>query len=431
MEFPTTGEKVKKLRQQLSIIQEDLISENVTRGLISMIETDRRDVTYKTAVKLAEKFSEKAEELNIILNIDEAYLMRSPKEDAEVYCINKLKNEDITKKALDGIFKLAEEYKLTEVMAKAYCVLGEVNVKEKMFEEACDNYKKAREIYTSINKNEKLGYVYWRLGYFKAEALKYDAAIEYYQLSQYYCSEYDDFNTKKACLYSLANSYEYTNQIDLALDIIERFLSICHEGEDYQLYIFAQGIKANCYDAKKEYDKVIKIYQDTLLKIPDEKNHSLGYIYNNLGLAYCRINNYKESLKYFEMAENFRREFDITKLSHSLIEKSEVFIMKKQYNDAIETIEMGIKYAQQYNDIEYLLNGYNLLAEIYDKINNSENLESIYLNIVGLLKKTENNDRLKNIYEKLSLMYSKQNKISQCEEYLLLSINLGCMEALI
>jgi len=37
MKFLTTGEKIKKLREQLNLTQEDLIAENVTRGLISMI----------------------------------------------------------------------------------------------------------------------------------------------------------------------------------------------------------------------------------------------------------------------------------------------------------------------------------------------------------------------------------------------------------
>lgn len=60
MNFLTTGEKIKRLRIQLNLTQEELQTENVTRGLISMIETNKRDVTYATAVKLVDKFNEKA-----------------------------------------------------------------------------------------------------------------------------------------------------------------------------------------------------------------------------------------------------------------------------------------------------------------------------------------------------------------------------------
>ena len=50
-------------------------------------------------------------------------------------------------------------------------------------------------------------------------------AIEYYHLSQYYCSAYNDTKTSKLCLYSLANSYKTINKPDLALEIIEKYLS--------------------------------------------------------------------------------------------------------------------------------------------------------------------------------------------------------------
>ncbi|WP_026884817.1 helix-turn-helix transcriptional regulator [Clostridium akagii] len=425
MKFLTTGEKVRRLRTQLKLNQEDLQTENVTRGLISMIETGRRDVTYKTAVKLVEKFNEKAEELDIISNIDEAYLMRSPKEDAEVYCLNKLMNTEIERSRIDEIFQIANEYELIEVRAKAYCSLGEIYFKEKEFEIACDIYKKAREIYIGINKNEQLGYVYWKLGFCKAEALKYDAAIEYYQISLYYCLEYKDSKTKKLCLYSLANSYKKSNQINLALETVDEFLSVCNEEEDFRLYIFAYVIKATCYEVKKDYDKVIDIYKEALLKVSDDKNIFLGYAYNNLARAYAGKNDFKESIKYFEMAEKFRNDIDKANLAATLIEKSEVLLKQNLIDEAIKSIELGIKYAKEYKYLEYLLKGDYLLGKIYDKIKDNENLEKVYLEIIELVKNTENNDKLKTIYNELAIMYLNQNKIDMCKKYLSLSKKLN------
>jgi len=137
MRFLSTGEKIKKLREQLNVTQEDLIAENVTRGLISMIETGRRDISYNTALRLAENFNTKAEELNIILNIDEAYLMRSPSEDAEIYCLNKLKNNNITEGTIKEIFQLINEYDLLSVKGKTYFKLGEIDLENKNFDKAC------------------------------------------------------------------------------------------------------------------------------------------------------------------------------------------------------------------------------------------------------------------------------------------------------
>ncbi len=424
MEFLTTGEKVKKLREQLKLKQEDLVSERVTRGLVSMIETGRREVTYKTAVKLAEKFNEKAEELNIILNIDEAYLMRSPKEDAEVYCLNKLKNDDITKNTIDGIFQVAKEYELIEVKAKAYSSLGEIYLKEKEFDVACDIYNKAKDIYVSMNKNEKLGYIYWRLGICSVKDLKCNTAIEYYQLSQYYCSEYNDIETKKSCLYNLANAYKRLNKIELALETINNFLLLYNEQENLQLYIQAQGIKANCYEAKADYDKAIEIYKSLPSKILNNENPILGYIYNNLGLNYCHKKDFEESKKYFEIAEKFRNKYDIINLGATLIEKSDIFLNQNLIDSAIKTIKIGLQYAEKYNDKEYLIKGNYMLADIYKKSNDNGNLERVYLEIVELLKDNKNKDKLRSIYDELVLIYLNRNEVNTSKKYLLLSINL-------
>ncbi|SMC29585.1 Tetratricopeptide repeat-containing protein [Clostridium acidisoli DSM 12555] len=428
MKFLTTGEKLRRLRTQLGLKQDDLRSENVTRGLISMMETDKRDVTYATALKLAERFNERAEELDIIMNVDEAYLMRSPKEDAELYCLRRLKDTNIKMDIIDGIFQIVNEYNLIEVKVEAYCRLGEIYFKEREFQVACDIYKKAREICIGIKKNEKLGYIYWKMGVCKADDLKYDTAIEYYQLSQYYCSQYNDFKTKKLCLYSMAMCYRRLNQIEVALETIERFLSVCDEKEDFRLYFFAHNTKGTCYNAIGEYDKAIEVYKFLLTKILDDKSAFLGYIYSNMGSNYCAKNDFKESIKYFNMAEKTIREVNKPILAATLIEKSEVLLKQDLNTKAIEAIELGLKYAEEYNDLEYLLKGNYLLTKIYDKMNDTEKLEKVYFEIIDLLKSTKSNEMIKSIYDELALMYLNEDKTDLCKKYLLLSKNLdwGC-----
>ena len=423
MKFLTTGEKVRKLREQLKLTQEDLQSERVTRGLISMIETGRRDVTYGTAVKLAEKFNEKAEELSIIMNIDEAYLMRSPAGDAEIYCLNKLKNNDITEDTIKEVFAIINQYDLLFVQAKTYFKIGEINEEKKNFDDARINYDKAIKIYKTMGKNEELGYVYLRLGSCSGKDLKYDTAIVYFNLSQYYSFVCDKKETQKMCLYGLANAYKHLNKVDLALETVEEYLAVSDETDPR--YVYGHGIKANCYEAKKDYDKAIEIYKEILLKISDNTNVFIGYAYNNLGNLYAHINNFEESLKYFEMAEKFRGDSDKVNLGVTLIEKSNVYLKQEKYTDAINTIDLGLNYSIDFNDMEYIIKGYYILAYIYDKSNNLVNLENSYLKIIELLKIKKDTNSLKSIYNKIVLMYLKQKKTALCEKYLLLSNDLN------
>ncbi len=423
MKFLSMGEKVQKLRDQLNLKQEDLVSENVTRGLISMIETGRREITYKTAIKLADKFNGKAEELNIILNIDEAYLMRSPSEDAEIYCLNKLKNDDITQSSIKEIFKLIEQYDLLFVQAKTYFKIGQINEEMKNFDEACINYDKAIKLYKIMDRCEELGQVYLRMGISKGKDLKHDTAIVYFNLSQYYGFVYDDKKIQQLSLYDLSNAYFYSNKIDMALETVEKYLAISDETDPF--YNFGFNIKASCYELNGDYDKAIDTYNDLLTKISDNESPILGYVYNNLGLNYSHKNDFKESLKYFEMAEKFRSELDKVNLGVTLIEKSIVYINQNLYTEAIKTIDKGLNYVIEYNNIEYLIKGYYTLENIYDKLNNLVDLENIYMKLAELLKTNNDKNNLKSLYCRIASMYLNQNKIDLCKKYLSLSNGLN------
>jgi tetratricopeptide (TPR) repeat protein len=129
-------------------------------------------------------------------------------------------------------------------------------------------------------------------------------------------------------------------------------------------------------------------------------------------------------MKYFEMSEKFRIEEDRANLGATLIEKSEVLLKQNLIDDVIEKLELGLKYSDEYKNLEYLLKGNLLLADVYDKIDDNKKLEKVYLKITEILKTTENKCELKYIYNKLALMYLKQAKENLCEKYLLLAINL-------
>jgi tetratricopeptide (TPR) repeat protein len=215
-----------------------------------MIETGKRDINYATAIKLAEKFKQKANELNVILNVDADYLMRSPNENAELYCLGQLKNDEINQNTIDEILQLSEKYDLLRVRAKTYFKIGQINEEKKDYDNACVNYHNAIKIYKTIGKNEELAQIYLRMGSCKGKNAQHDTAIVYFNLSQYYAFVYDNPEVQKMSLYNLANAYKYLNKIDLALETVEKYLAI--SDKSHAFYIYGHGIKAGCYEAKKK-----------------------------------------------------------------------------------------------------------------------------------------------------------------------------------
>lgn len=422
MEFITTGEKVKKIRKYLKITQEELQDESISRGLISMIEIGKRILTKDVAIKLVDKFKQKARKLNINLEIDEGYLLRSPDEDAELYCEKLLKDSN-SYDDIDEVFKIACEFNLFKIKAGYYSKKADLHMNTKDYANAFINYNEALTIYRDINQYEIFPYLYWKIGLCEASLCKYKDALVYFNISERYSIMYGDNNVKQKVMYNKALCYKKVNKLDLALDCIDKYLLLLDEKDD--TYFYANILKSNCYETMGRYDEAIELYNYLCIKLLESDNFLLGYIYNNLGLAYLHKYDFKNSLKYFDMSENIRSLMDKQNLSHTIIEKSEVFIKNNFYNDAIKTIELGLKYASLYKDYEYMLKGNYKLVDIYERLKDTENLKEIYLVIADILKESNNINELVSIYIKLSLIYLDESDINKARDCLIMSQNLN------
>lgn len=424
MEFISISEKFKRLKKQLSMTAEDFEVNGLTLEVINLLETGKTAMSLTNAKKLANVFNKKADKLGFTLNVDFHYLMRSQKEDAKLYCNTQLKNEAIDEQKIRELLEIAKSYDLIEIQAACYFSLGQIIEKKAAYSSACQEYDTAIQMYKSINKEEEIGELYFRMGICKSKVLQPESSIVYLNLSNYYACLYSNKELEKNCLYNLADCYKKTNKINLSLESIDKYLSMASEKTDY-LYNFAYGIKATCYEFLNEYEKAIEIYKIAIKNLEGSRYPFLGHAYNNLGLIYCYKGDFEKSLLYFEMAEKFRASFSPENLGCTLIEKSIVFIRQASYEAAIKTVVEGLRYSKEYNNLEYLIKGYSTLSEIYAKLNDSFNLEQTYLELLELFKVTKNKDKLKSTYDKLALLYSKQDKFDLCQRCLLLSNELS------
>jgi len=415
MKFLTPNEKIKETRKFLKMKQEDLQDVNVSRGLISMIETDQRALAKNVAIKLVEKFRKKAEELDIKFEIDENFLLRSPAEDAELYCLKKLEGTIIS----EDIFEIACKFNLLEIKASFYSKKADFCLARKDYDNAFINYNDSMSIYKDIKQHEFIPHLYLQIGLCKARACKYNDALSYFNICERYSVIYKDTKTQQLVLYDLALCYKKINKFELSLETIQKYLFFSNKEDNF--YFYANILKANCYEAIGKYDIAIQIYNCLLAELSKPENPILGYIYNNLGAVYLDKGDFKTSLEYFETAEKIRDAVDQNNLCHTLIDKSEVFFRQHFYVEAIKITKLGLSSAEFYNDYEYLLKGNYSLLRIYESMDDILNLKKIYLVIADLLVVNHNFSELTSIYVKLSLIYINEKNIEKAKEYLVLS----------
>lgn len=416
MDFLSPGKRLKALRQQLNIKQVELEEIGVSRNYISMVESDKRNLTGLTLANYLKFMQNKADELETNINLDVNYLLLPEKEEARNYCHMKL-DSTLSHKNLEEVIKIGEKYKLEDILLKSYLLKGNLLYDENSYNTAFIYYYKMLEIYNDNKDNSNKSFAYIKLSKCKIMTLSYEEALTYLFKAYSYCKEFNDDANLRNCLYNIALVYKKLGEYDNALIYIDELLNICNCDTNINLYISSIILKCNCYIRKKDYHLALTIYFDILNNFSENIGVHLGMIHNNIGYIYCELNEIDKSIDYFSRAINFRKLHDIEQLNRSIIDMSSVYIKDNLYDKAIELLYEGIALCEKYCDTEFLIIGYSILEDIYIKLNDNNKLEEIYLILIEIFKDIDL-VKVLGIYIKLSLLYMDMGKYDKSKEIL-------------
>lgn len=417
MIFLTTGEKIRNLRKKLGMRQQELEDKNITRAFISMVETGKRGLGRESARIIAAKFKDKASKLGLKISVDEEYILRTPEEDAEVYCNEKLNNNP-TKDEIEVILEICSKYNLTKVEARSYKILGNYAFEMRNYREACLDYIISLDLYKDTEDNKSLPYLYNRIGYCKFCRSMYVEAIPFFERANYYALAFNNLTYQKYSLLNLAKTYQKLHRYEKALEYVDKHSSLCYKFNDYEGYIASGILKASCYNEKGNKEKAVALYMKL---IEDSQNHEgfLWCLYNNLGLIYADENDFDKSKEFFDKAEMTVLGKDTEKLASTLIGKTVVYMKQSLYEESLEIANKGINLALKYGYTDLIIKGYNKLIDIYSALNDFINVRNAYIKLLDIMKnKEEYKDDVVKLYNNLALLYLEQNDVEMCKKYL-------------
>lgn len=421
IKFLSGNEKIRLLRKQLRLTQGDFQNEHFTRGYLGLLENGRRNITVQASRYIASRLMEKAKEQGVNLTLDDDYFSRPIKRDAELYCEGELE-KNLTIEEFDLIIKLCDEYDLPNIKASAYKRQGDIYYDSNDFKNAYNKYFYSFSLIKGGTINHEINYVLNRIGICKIKLLQYSEALIYLEKSLDGANLINDDEIILGAMYNCAICYKELSLIDKALTFVDKILSKYGEKYNINWYVYVLSLKANCYNEIGNLDNSKKIYLDLIQLLKDNpgvegKDKRLGFIYNNLGYIEYKNKNLTDSLDYYNKSLEIRNKFDDINVSHTLIEKSEVYIEKKLYDEALMIINLSIEKANEYNDYKYVLNGYKKLEEVYSKMNNIVKVEETIIEIITLLENTKeskeeekNKIECVNYYNKLQKMYMDNKK---------------------
>ncbi len=421
IEFKNGNEKIKLLRKQLKMTQQEFQDSHFTRGYLGLLENGRRNITLQASRTIVKKFLAKASEQGIDLKLEEDYFSRSVQEDARRFCEENLKS-NLSLEELEIIMDIAKRYNLDMIEAMVYKKRGDINFGENEYLEAYKNYFYSMDILRSNDISDEICYIYNRLGWCKSCLLDYEEAIVYFNKAIINSEIFKKDDILMYATYNLAICYTRTSKFNEAIEIIDEFIRKFNTEEYFLNYIYAKILKANSYEGLKDIENAILIFNSVIELVKerqdDESSKLLGLIYSNLGSIYTKKGELSKALDYYNQSQQIRMKVDKKNVAHTLIEKASIYIEKKLYDEAIMIIELGIERAKEYNDYEYIIRGYELLEKIYSNTGMKDDLEKIIKSVINFLENTGQKDSLIKYYIKMQELNFKNKEYDKAEKCL-------------
>lgn len=416
--FMKGNQKIRLLRKQLRLTQGDFQDDNFTRGYLGLLENGKRNITYHASRYIAARLMEKAREMGINLAISDDYFSRSVEKDAYIYCENEL-NKKLGLDELEEIVEIGKKYNLYVVMCKAYRMQGDIYYINKQYMDACRSYLFSLEMQNRINDSSEMNLALIGIGVCKCKLMQYEEALIYLKKVISNSDEIQDRKLIKSALYNCASCYKGKGDLLNAMDCIEKFINeFPNTMDDYDIYI--RGLKANCYEHENDIDKAIEIYKEMYDSLSKKKDSyyikKLAFVCNNLASLEFDKKNYTKALEYYNESQNIRSKYDPEYVSRTLIEKSQIYIEKGLYDEALMIVNLGIEKAKEYNDYSYMAVAYNKLETIYSNMGLLEELKSAINYSIKLYTKLGDKLRCIEEYNKLQKIYFDDDDFKQAKK---------------
>ncbi|WP_234124889.1 helix-turn-helix domain-containing protein [Clostridium hydrogenum] len=376
------GDKLKAIRKKYDLKQDEISGNDITRNLISEIETGVANITKKTAEIVIKNLKELGKKKNFKVTETVEYLMENQIVQATKVLDNYTSELQTLVISRDGSF--------IETLKKAESFLIDWDIRDKklmIYELAGDYYCTNNEMYKSavyyekasalisrmfldnelLSLSRKLSMVYGYMG-------NYEKSIE---CCEFALSRFDDMSLKDTIIFRYNMSFGY-----LCINNFERAL---HH---------------------------IKIAEELSEKNNDTSMHIK--ILNNKAVCFYKIDKKHEALKVFNQILNLTSVNDLEKRLVILTNIVDVCIDVNKKDEALEKLNIAINQLLNLNiNCEHVPDIYFQIGEIYKKLDILELSEQYYLKALDFCEIQKNYVLENNAMCALIDMYTIQNSIEK------------------
>lgn len=428
----TPGEKIKKIRKDFKIKQNEITGGKITRNLISLIENNRANLTVSTAQIITSCINGICSERDIDFQMTPDDLLKNntiqadKKLDDIIEEINNNKSDknfDFSN-IIDKAEKLIKENPFMDRITDLYISLGKIFSDRKDFRKAYIFYFKVYEHLDFQKQKELYAVISVKLSYCCNNLYEFSETIQIVNTILSVNFNLDEY-VKYKLLYNLAIAQKNMNLYSDALNSLNKINESVTEDDS----IFnIETLKANCYMELKLYKEALDIHFNLL------NNYCNNNIINKLVVLSNIINNYKKSnniagmRKYLIVAMSLITKHDLDENNYFLdsiyyeLAVSNIYIDNEEdalilLNKALLSSKSQKKYNVEYDCISSMF-------DIYYKRKDYEKINELKILLLELLSKNNRYEYHTLVYQYIK-MYDFQNKKDELHDLVNFMININ------
>ncbi|WP_460573500.1 tetratricopeptide repeat-containing sensor histidine kinase [Flavobacterium koreense] len=332
------------------------------------------------------------------------------------------KATDLILKIENSVFKRNS----LDLVIDNYFYLNQWNKYDKLSKELLNISRSAKDTVHLAKAMRYQGNYYYKEGIL-------DSSFYFYNKSEFFYNKLRDYNSYSVVLLKKGIVQLELNDFFGADVSLTKAYNILKKTDDNQRIYAALNSLGTVSSELKEYDRAIANYKNALEIVSKAKlettEHQSANCYNNIGLVYLELKNYKSAIFYFTKAlseNNLKKENPllyssvIDNLAYSKLKNNDLKNINKLFFESL-TIRDSLNYSS------YKVLTYIHLSEYFFKINDIVNAKKYSLNAIETAK-ISNLPYYSIAALKQATLVDKENSAEYSEDYIRISDSLQLVE---
>lgn len=297
----------------------------------------------------------------------------SPKErfDAfiEIYLDARFFDAEKTFDAVNRAGEVAKEYNNDSLIAEYYFHRGIAESIHKMYDASVHSFDSALSHYKATENYSRIAYCYRNTGVSHRSMGNLNKASEYLYSSLNIYEELSDSLMISLVNFDLGSVLLANEDFKDAKKYFQEVLNyqLQHKEDARQIAVVynALGLTEEYLgkNGLSYFNKSIRYYKSI-----NDSNSIMNNL-NNIGMHYLNIKQPDSALYYLNQVIDYNNRVNSGyNRSATFVNMAQAKLLKKDYSSALEYAQIGIEYAEKYNEQTYLINGLDILTHLYDSL---------------------------------------------------------------